>query len=78
MYESRIMARKPDEEVPADLVPCGHYVASTAFQEWAVEQMRKEVMRQVSGAGLDRMAMLKAKPDASSSGKSQSHQSKNK
>lgn len=63
-YERRVMARSGDEPVPDDLRPCQAFVASPAFQEWAVERMRREVAAQVSRAGLDRMSMLKAKPDA--------------
>ena len=55
------MAKAPDEVLPADVVPCGSFVMSDAFRDWAVGEMRKEVAGLVSGAGLDRMAMLKAK-----------------
>lgn len=53
------MARDGDDPVPDDLRPCQAFVASDAFQAWAVERMRREVQRQISGAGLDRMALLK-------------------
>lgn len=54
------MARGEGDPIPDDLRPCEDYAASDRFQTWAVEQMRREVMRQVSGAGLDRMAIVKA------------------
>lgn len=41
-------------------VPCDDYEMSEAFRHWVVESMRGEVMQQVSGSGLDRMAILKA------------------
>lgn len=62
-YEARVMARKEGEELPPDVKPCPAFAISDKFQAWAVDQMRREVMSQVSGAGLDRMAMLKSKPD---------------
>lgn len=67
------MTKAPGEALPAEVVPCKQFVMSDAFREWAVGEMRKEVLGQVSLAGLDRMAMVKVKPD-----EAQNHQSKNK
>lgn len=55
------MAKAPDEPLPPDVVPCKDFTMSDRFREWAVAEMRKEVMAQVRTAGLDRMALLKAK-----------------
>ena len=60
-YEERVMARKDGEELSPDVKPCASFAISDRFRDWAVDQMRREVMNQVSGAGLDRMAILKAK-----------------
>jgi hypothetical protein len=62
------MARKDGEVLPPDVVPCEAFAMSDRFREWAVGEMRKEVLGQVRAAGLDRMALLKG----------QSHQSKTK
>jgi hypothetical protein len=59
-YEQRVMARAPGEALPPDVVPCAAFAMSDAFRDWAVGLMRKEVGAQISGAGLDRMAMVKA------------------
>jgi hypothetical protein len=59
-YEQRVMSRAEAEVLPPDVVPCDKFAMSDAFREWAVAEMRKEVMGQVSSAGLDRMALLKA------------------
>lgn len=55
------MAKAADELLPVDVVPCKDFVMSDRFREWAVAEMRREVMGQVSMAGLDRMAILKDK-----------------
>lgn len=55
------MAKAPGEALPADVVPCPAFVMSDRFRDWAVGEMRKEVLGQVSRAGLDRMAILKGK-----------------
>jgi hypothetical protein len=47
-----------------DLVPCKDFTMSDRFRDWAVGEMRKEVLGQVRTAGLDRMALLKAKRKA--------------
>lgn len=60
-YEDRVMAKRPDEALPPDIVPCKAFAMSDRFRDWAVDAMRKEVMGQVSTAGLDRMALLKGK-----------------
>jgi hypothetical protein len=60
-YEERVMAKAPDEVLPPDVVPCKDYAMSDRFREWAVGEMRREVMSQVRTAGLDRMAIIKAK-----------------
>jgi hypothetical protein len=60
-YEGRVMAKAPDEVLPPDVVPCKGFAMSDAFREWAVGEMRKEVLGQVRSAGLDRMAVLKAR-----------------
>lgn len=80
------MAKSAQDPLPADVVPCAHFVMSDAFREWAVGEMRREVLGQVSMAGLDRMAIVKGKPAApgdksrgdSRDAGSQNHQSKNK
>lgn len=75
-YESRVMAKAAGEALPAEVVPCKAYLMSDAFRDWAVGEMRKEVLGQVSMAGLDRMAILK---DGHVGVKDpQSHQSRNK
>lgn len=71
-YEGRVMHKAPEETLPDDVVPCADFVMSDAFRDWAVGEMRKEVLANVSAAGLDRMALVKGK------GEPQSHQSKNK
>lgn len=69
------MTKLPGEPLPAEVAPCKQFVMSDAFREWAVAEMRKEVLGQVSTAGLDRMALIKARPEG---GAGQNHQSKNK
>jgi hypothetical protein len=59
-YEERVMAKAHDEGLPPDVVPCPSFVMSDRFREWAVAEMRKEVLGQVKAAGLDRMAVVKA------------------
>lgn len=56
------MARVADEALPADVKPCDAFAMSDKFREWAVAKMRKEVLGEVSRAGLDRMAVVKGKP----------------
>ncbi|MFA5944047.1 MAG: hypothetical protein WC876_06235 [Candidatus Thermoplasmatota archaeon] len=75
-YETRVMAKAADEELPADVVPCKDFAMSDKFREWAVGEMRKEVMGQVRMSGLDRMAILKAKKAEKAA--AQNHQSANK
>jgi hypothetical protein len=60
-YEERVMARPGDEELPPEVVPCGEFAMSDRFREWAVAKMRREMAGHLSAAGLDRMAILKAK-----------------
>ena len=60
-YETRVMGRAEGEVLPPDVKPCDQFAMSDAFRAWAVAEMRKEVMAQVKGAGLDRMALLKGK-----------------
>ena len=55
------MSRAEGEALPPDVTPCGAFAMSDAFRDWAVAEMRKEVMGQVKAAGLDRMAMAKGK-----------------
>jgi hypothetical protein len=55
------MGRQATEPFPATVVPCAAFGMSDRFRDWAVAQMRSEVGGQISGAGLDRMAMVKAK-----------------
>lgn len=57
-YERRVMAGEADAEPPEG------YVMSDAFRDWMVEQMRGEVLGQVSDAGLDRVAVVKAREEA--------------
>ncbi len=54
-YEEAVMAGQAAD----DVAPCDDYEMTPAFQQWLVDQMRDEVMGQISGAGLDRMAILK-------------------
>ncbi|MHB1262272.1 MAG: hypothetical protein ACYC2H_11220 [Thermoplasmatota archaeon] len=63
-YEQRVMAKAHDEALPPEVVPCKDFTMSDAFRDWAVGEMRKEVLGQVRSAGLDRMALLKAKKKA--------------
>ena len=58
------MAKAPDEGLPPEVVPCKDFAMSDRFRDWAVGEMRKEVLGQVRSAGLDRMALLKAKRKA--------------
>lgn len=55
------MAKAPDEGLPPEVVPCKDFAMSDRFRDWAVGEMRREVLGQVRSAGLDRMALLKAK-----------------
>jgi hypothetical protein len=69
-YEEAVISRAPGEPFPATILPCEKFAMSDRFRDWAVSQMRSEVGGQISGAGLDRMALLKgkgtpAKPSAS-------------
>lgn len=59
-YEEAVISRAPGEPFPATILPCEAFAMSDRFRDWAVAQMRSEVGGQVSGAGLDRMALLKA------------------
>lgn len=59
-YEDRVMRRKPGEDLPASVTPCPVYAMSDRFRDWAVGQMQKDAMAEVSKAGLDRMALVKA------------------
>ncbi len=52
-YERAVMAGESDVPTPPQ-----DYEMSTTFQEWVLERMRKDVMAQVAGAGLDRMAVV--------------------
>jgi hypothetical protein len=63
-YEDAVISRAPGEPFPATILPCEGFAMSDRFRDWAVAQMRQEVGGQISGAGLDRMAMLKAKGPA--------------
>lgn len=64
-YEDRVMRRRPGEALPAAVRPCPDYAMSDRFRDWAVAQMQKEVMGEVTKSGLDRMAILKGKaPEA--------------
>lgn len=60
-YEERVMGRQEGETLPPEVAPCSAFAMSDRFREWAVAEMRKGVLGQVKAAGLDRMAMLKAK-----------------
>jgi hypothetical protein len=71
-YEGRVMGRAPGETLSVDVVPCAAFAMSDAFRDWAVGQMRKEVGAQISGAGLDRMAMVKT-PGRPSAGPKTEH-----
>ncbi len=56
-YEETVMAG----EDAATLAPCDDYEMTEAFREWMVARMRDEVMGQINGTGLDRMAILRSK-----------------
>ena len=58
------MAKAADESLPPEVVPCKDFAMSDRFRDWAVGEMRREVLGQVRTAGLDRMALLKAKKKA--------------
>jgi len=53
------MRRAPGAELADTVTPCEAYAMSDRFRDWAVCQMQKEAMTEVSKAGLDRMAILK-------------------
>lgn len=55
------MGRAEGEVLPPDVVPCEAFAMSDAFRDWAVGEMRREVLGQVKAAGLDRMAIVKGK-----------------
>jgi hypothetical protein len=55
------MARKDGEVLPPDVKPCPAFSMSDRFRDWAVGEMRREVLGQVKAAGLDRMALIKSK-----------------
>jgi hypothetical protein len=65
-YETAVMGRQSGESLPETVVPCDAYVMSIPMREWTVRQMQGEVMRQLNGAGLDRMAILKRPATTSS------------
>ncbi|HUR61340.1 MAG TPA: hypothetical protein VM286_03120 [Candidatus Thermoplasmatota archaeon] len=65
-YEDAVISRTPGEPFPATVLPCDSFAMSDRFRDWAVAQMRAEVGGQVSGAGLDRMALLKGKTSTAS------------
>lgn len=56
------MARQEGEVLPPDVKPCEAFTMSDRFRDWAVGEMRREVLGQVRAAGLDRMTLLKGKP----------------
>ena len=58
-YEAEIMAAHAEGREPADVEPPEDYEMSPAFPDWMVERLRGEVLSQISGAGLDRMAIVK-------------------
>jgi len=60
-YEARVMARAEGEAFPPDVAPCPAYAMSDVFRDWLADQVRKDILAQVRMAGLDRMALLKAK-----------------
>ena len=62
------MAKAHDEALPPDVVPCRDFAMSDRFREWAVAEMRRDVMAQVKAAGLDRMAMAKARKEPRAGG----------
>lgn len=55
-YEQAVMAGD-------EAAPCDDYEMTAAFRDWMVDRMRHEVLGQISGAGLDRMAILKDQSD---------------
>jgi hypothetical protein len=58
-YEAAVM----DGESADSLAPCDGYNMTSQFRDWMVNKMRDEVLGQISGAGLDRMAIIKSKED---------------
>jgi hypothetical protein len=57
------MGKGAGKALPPDVKPCPDFTMSDTFREWAVGEMRREVMGQVKASGLDRMALLKGKAD---------------
>lgn len=53
-YEEAVMTGQEAPEPPEA------YEMSQKFQEWILERMRVEVAAQISGSGLDRMAVLRS------------------
>lgn len=53
-YEDAVMSGRETPQPPTD------YEMSDRFREWVLERMRAEVAAQVSGAGLDRMAVVRS------------------
>ena len=59
-YERQVRrAAEAGEPVP-DIAPPDGYEMTAEFQAWLVDRMRDHVLAQVGGAGLDRMAIVKA------------------
>lgn len=52
-YETQVMAGADD------VAPCDDYEMSEPFKAWMVDRLRDDVMSQINGAGLNRMAILK-------------------
>src|SRR5438045_2890946 len=59
-YEAAVLAMPPGGSIAADVVPCAQYVMGPELRDHIVSQMRGEVAGQVAGAGLNRMAVVKA------------------
>ena len=61
-YETAVMAHQAGEETK----PCDDYEMTETFKQWMVDQLRDEVLGQISGSGLDRMTIVKADDDQNS------------
>lgn len=59
-YEAAVLAMPPGGSIDAAIKPCAAYVMSDALRDHIVAQMRSEVTGQVSGAGLDRMGIVRS------------------
>lgn len=54
-YEQAVMAGDATDASE----PCDDYEMSEPFKQWMVDRLRDDVMAQINGAGLDRLAIVK-------------------